>query len=378
MEGIMGKKRKKRRPAPESPPQPEYTSRKRTEKKQTTRIDMHTHTPGSDGRGKPSEFVKHLEASGMDGIIITDHHNTLTRYGYLVAEAIQAAGYFVMLGCEYSTKDGHCLVYGVDVARFDLGFYPSMQELIDRVHEEGGVAFPSHPYRGYKYILKDDIFKLEGLTHCETLNGQNAVAWPRDNQDAIKAAKVMDLFSCGGSDAHTPSRIGTCFTEFEGDIRTPADLLVALKAGQHQAKMQLSEVQRQKRDRHWSTTSSSWFSKADRDQSSSSTTTKGKVIRLVRSGMDGIKEFYYGSDSGDQEDTSDLYDDRDESWEYDQHFLSEVDWRERKQEEHDAFAKLKEEETFEERIQRWQENIFLDHQDEQEAIEFFLSSQQIT
>ena len=207
------------------------------------KLDLHLHTPGSDGQGQPADFVKAIRDHGLDGIVVTDHHRTMTTAGIEVIRAVRAAGLVALVGCEYSTKEGHCLVYGVDVAAMGWGFYPSIQRVIADVHARGGVAFPSHPYRGLKETLGDRIYAIEGLTHAEVQNGQNAAGngWAKEarpwaNDKAEKAAKDLGLHRVGGSDAHHPSRIGTTFTEFGCDVRTTRDLVGALRAGDHTAR----------------------------------------------------------------------------------------------------------------------------------------------
>src|SRR5687767_11065122 len=107
-----------------------------------TRLDLHLHTRGSDGTGSPADFVNAIKKAGLDGVVITDHHRTLTQQGLDVAKAVRADGLVCLVGCEYSTKDGHCLVFGLDVRKLDFGFYPDMQLVIDRARECGGIAFP--------------------------------------------------------------------------------------------------------------------------------------------------------------------------------------------------------------------------------------------
>lgn len=218
-----------------------------------TKLDLHLHTKGSDGTGKPEEFVQAIRKAGLDGIVITDHHKTLTYEGLEVVKAVRAAGLVALVGCEYSTREGHCLVFGVDVARLKFGYWPPMQEVLDKVAEVGGVAFPSHPFRGVKETLGNKIYKLNGLTHTEAYNGQNeagngwaASANPVANQKAVKAAEVMELGATGGSDAHQPDRIGTCYTEFGGKVRTVAELVAALKAKDHIPRVNQEMVKEQR------------------------------------------------------------------------------------------------------------------------------------
>jgi predicted metal-dependent phosphoesterase TrpH len=49
---------------------------------------------------------------------------------------------------------------------------------------------------------------------------------------AIEAAAALMLPITGGSDAHTPVDVGSCFTEFD-DVVTAENLVEALKAGKY-------------------------------------------------------------------------------------------------------------------------------------------------
>lgn len=226
----------------------------------TTKLDLHCHTKGSDGSGTPKQFVQGIRKARLDGVVITDHHRTVTQEGLEIARATRAAGLLAFIGCEYSTREGHCLVYGVNIAELGFQRYPSMQEVLDKVHAAGGVAFPSHPYRGQKETLGDRIFQLKRLTHCEARNGQNeaggfaSTATPESNLKAIAAAEHMGLGQTGGSDAHQPDRLGECYTEFAGSIKTTADLVRALRAKDHVACVNEDLVT--KRRQQWKSTHS--------------------------------------------------------------------------------------------------------------------------
>lgn len=214
--------------------------------RKTTRLDLHVHTRGSDGSGTPEMIAQAALAAGLDGLVITDHHKTYTAEGLLVADALRRVGLLAFHGCEYSTDDGHCLVFGVDVDELDLGLYPPMQEVIDKVVAAGGVAVPSHPYKGYKRLCGDKIFGMGDIAALEGANGQAAFQNEVWNTKAKAAAKALGLPMTGGSDAHRPGHIGLCYTEFQGGIETTSDLVAALKAGKMRAIVKRRRVQQEK------------------------------------------------------------------------------------------------------------------------------------
>lgn len=211
-------------------------------KRKTTRIDMHVHTGGSDGIGSPEQIAECALRSGIDGLAITDHHFTYTPEGLAVAEACREVGLLVFHGCEYSTNDGHILVYGVSVEELNLGYYPSMQSVIDKAHRAGGIAIPSHPFYGYKKLLGSKLRSLKRVAAVETANGQRAVSTPNVNRKAVVEAHRLSLGKIGGSDAHVPEYLGVCYTEFRGNIQTTKDFLDALRSGKHRAITQHARV----------------------------------------------------------------------------------------------------------------------------------------
>ncbi len=206
------------------------------------KIDMHTHTKGSDGTGTPMQIAGAAVAAKLDGICLTDHHKTYTAESLEVAAACRERGLLVFHGAEYSSGDGHILVYGVNIEDLNLGRYAPMQDVIDEVNKRGGFAAPSHPYKGYKNVIGDGLLKLKGLRAIETANGQNAVREPKVDMLAVDAALKGRKMQLGGSDAHFPENTGICWTEFEDAITCERDLIQALKRGQYAPRTSVNRV----------------------------------------------------------------------------------------------------------------------------------------
>ena len=137
-----------------------------------------------------------------------------------------------------STEHGHVLYYGshpeiiytYELDRPQLTVKPTGPEFFDLVKAvDGGIAFPSHPYRETSILreLPADELAPE-LPTLEILNGKT----PADqNLMAIEYATKHWLRGVGGSDAHQMSRLYSYLTLFDGPIRTEADLLIALRDG---------------------------------------------------------------------------------------------------------------------------------------------------
>ena len=115
----------------------------------------------------------------------------------------------IFRGVEFSTAEGHCLVFGADTDRLGMKYAP-VADLVRVVNEAGGVVIPSHPYRPGT-SLGDLVLDVQGIAGLEGCNGANMHAY---NVKAIEAAARLELPYTGGSDAHAPEEVGSCYTEF--------------------------------------------------------------------------------------------------------------------------------------------------------------------
>jgi hypothetical protein len=109
-------------------------------------VNLHMHTPYSDGTGSHTEIAQAALRAGIDVVIVTDHNVWVNgpedyynqdgnRVLLLVGEEIHD-----------QTRDpqkNHLLIFGADRELSHLGHDP--QTLIDGVQEAGGLAFIAHP-----------------------------------------------------------------------------------------------------------------------------------------------------------------------------------------------------------------------------------------
>lgn len=192
------------------------------------KIDLHVHSKYSgDNDADPEETVTRAIEIGLHGIAFTEH------YYYGASEPVEMLkekyGDQILLlrGVEFSTNEGHCLIFGADTDRLGIKNAP-VAEVIRFVTTAGGVVFPSHPYRPGT-SLGDLVQSVEGITGLEGYNGANMHAF---NVRAIDAASARKLPYTGGSDAHSPREIGSCFTEFSSCV-TRENFIDLLKAGRY-------------------------------------------------------------------------------------------------------------------------------------------------
>ena len=109
-------------------------------------INLHMHTPYSDGNCSHEEIAQAAIKAGLDAVIITDHNVWVQGIeGYFEEEESRV---LVLVGEEVHdpTRDpqrNHLLVFGADREMATLA--PNPQFLIDGVIEAGGLAFLAHP-----------------------------------------------------------------------------------------------------------------------------------------------------------------------------------------------------------------------------------------
>lgn len=193
------------------------------------KIDLHVHSKFSgDSIAEPEELIIHAVKSGLQGIAFTEH------YSYEASEPVEELRdrykdrIRIFRGVEFTSQEGHCLVFGVNTDKLALKYLPA-QDLINIVSESGGVVIPSHPYRRGQG-MGDIILRLEGMCAVEGYNGFNMTSY---NDMAVQMAKAMNLPFTGGSDAHEPREAGLCFTEFDDEV-TYDNFIDLLKKGKYQ------------------------------------------------------------------------------------------------------------------------------------------------
>ena len=190
------------------------------------KVDLHVHTSSSgDNDADLEEVIERAVEVGLDGIAITEH------YSYAASEQVERLrdtyrGVITLFrGVELSAAEGHCLVFGTDTDKLCLRYAPA-HEVVRAVTAAGGIVIPSHPFRGGSG-LGELVLGLPGIGALEGFNGANMHAM---NARAVAAAERLGLPYTGGSDAHAPAEVGSCYTAFEAPVTTE-NLVQRLRAG---------------------------------------------------------------------------------------------------------------------------------------------------
>lgn len=191
------------------------------------KFDLHLHTcrHSPDSVTDPFDLLRSAVAAGLDGVVLTEHD-----YWWPddELEELRAAApeLVVLAGVEVTGRGGDVLVYGI-TDPFPLRKGIAWPDLCREVHRQGGVAVAAHPNRWgqpFEKLLRDQRPELDGI---EVMS---------NNMDPDLRARAADLLvkyphfaQLGNSDSHDPATVGCCYTAFDADIRTAADLVAAIR-----------------------------------------------------------------------------------------------------------------------------------------------------
>ncbi len=180
------------------------------------KVDIHVHTKYSgnakkisfipDCISRPDKILRYADKKGIDFLAITDHD---TVKGGIETEKLAPSR--IIVGEEISTSDGELLgLFLNETVPPNL----SVEESIDKVRDQGGLAIAPHPYSVMCPCLKDLIHEIN-FDGIEVFN-----AFHRDgilNSKTLNENKKIKNAALGGSDAHTERMVGNAYTLFEGN-----------------------------------------------------------------------------------------------------------------------------------------------------------------
>jgi predicted metal-dependent phosphoesterase TrpH len=191
-------------------------------------IDLHVHTIFSgDTDADPEAAVQQAIQSNLFGIAFTEHYSyDASSHADSLREKYKDE-ILIFRGVEFSSADGHCLVFGVNTDKLSIKNY-TLARVVNVVSEHGGVVIPTHPYRGSNSI-GNKIDQVQGFTAIEGYNGYSHFM---QNKKAVEKAQELNIPYTGGSDAHASREVGACFTEFDDRV-TYDNFLSLLKSGNY-------------------------------------------------------------------------------------------------------------------------------------------------
>jgi len=193
------------------------------------RFELHSHTHYSKGKkipcealASPAEIIREAKRRGLAGIAITDH-DTNRAWAQARAEA-REQGILFIPGIEISTQRGHVL--GLGLSEF---IRPGLmvEETVDKIHEQGGLAIAAHPFDIRNDGLKHDMIKTD------VIEVFNAMAIDRiSNIFTERRARKLNMPAIAATDAHTKEMVGTATTSISAEACNSIDsVLREIKAG---------------------------------------------------------------------------------------------------------------------------------------------------
>lgn len=176
--------------------------------KDTIKGDFHLHTKYSgDAKGEIRDILEMALKNELDVIAITDHNEIK---GAFEAKKLESKyNLKVIIGEEVRTSDDTDIIGLFLKDKIPSGL--SEEEVIDRIHDQGGIVIAPHPFSFYRGGIGEKVSKY-GIDYIEIYNGLS-MFW--ENRKALKISKRNNLPGIAGSDAHRPREVGIAYTEFK-------------------------------------------------------------------------------------------------------------------------------------------------------------------
>lgn len=217
------------------------------------KADLHVHTAISDGMASPRQVLEYVEAeTDLDIIAITDHDDLRGAMETREAWARGSYRFQVVLGMEVTAIEGHILALFVEEP---LPSLRPVEEVLDAVHRQGGLAIAAHPLSWLTRSLGRRALERIAATKLDNvyLDGLETANQAPGARIGLKKAAALNreryhLAEVGGSDAHFLRAIGSAYTEYPG--RTVEELRLSVLErtcrginGRHPTLMEIGPLQ---------------------------------------------------------------------------------------------------------------------------------------
>lgn len=209
--------------------------------------ELHTHSSESTGRTPVADVVRAARECGLDFLALTDHF-TASHWSLLEEESHDCPP-LLLQSVEVSGDRGHANLHGLnqwmnplvddneELSRFlNLSIRPSMNQLADDTHKQGGLMCINHPLSGevgWRYpefdLSKADLIEVYCASELDP-----TLAYPSFYDMLL--SKGLHLTAVGSSDSHHPTqpgpwKLGQVRTYIYAEALSQAALLAGLKAG---------------------------------------------------------------------------------------------------------------------------------------------------
>lgn len=126
---------------------------------------LHVHSVFSDGEESLDRLVQMLRAAGMQFVAVSDHaevfdEQRMEQYVNLCAE-LSDSRFLVIPGLEFALHGGDIHILGYNITKRVR--FQGMEQLVDGIHEAGGIAVLAHPPAGSTNMIGPVKTKLDGI-----------------------------------------------------------------------------------------------------------------------------------------------------------------------------------------------------------------------
>lgn len=154
------------------------------------RVNLHMHTTFSDGKLSPAEAVQRYREAGYDAVALTDH--------WFFGNESELEDFIVLSGAEYNiggsdARNGVFHIVGVGMNHApSVTKHMTAQEVIDRIHDAGGIAILAHP--AWSLNSPEMILSLCGVDATEIYNTVSGVHYSRRADSSL----IVDMLAGEG------------------------------------------------------------------------------------------------------------------------------------------------------------------------------------
>jgi hypothetical protein len=172
--------------------------------------DLHVHSFFNDGLVSPFALVLQARRRGLHALAITNHNQIFaaklgSRFSQLVG------GPTVLVGEEITAPGFHITAIGINER---ISWKRSAAEVIDEIHQQGGIAIAAHPNSKYWVALNDDVTKK--LDGTEVMHPSAYASRDKGDQMRTFYQRAKDngrsLTAIGASDYHWFNSFGLART----------------------------------------------------------------------------------------------------------------------------------------------------------------------
>ncbi|MGC8737434.1 MAG: PHP-associated domain-containing protein [Candidatus Hydrogenedens sp.] len=189
-------------------------------------IHLHTNVYSPCSLMEPEEMVESAISTGLDGIVITEHHYQWTEKEIEeLKKKVFVNGLTIFSGAEITTDAGDLLVFGLKEKTISQWkSFVSVEEVIAEVKRHDGFCIAAHPTRDYHHF----DYRLETLPipAMEVMSVNMNVA---EQEKASLWANKLNRVQICASDAHRAIYVGRYWIEVEMEKPDKIDFISALK-----------------------------------------------------------------------------------------------------------------------------------------------------